>query len=294
MLETPGKFTVAAFAVAAALGLGGCSSSHQQPGGLGAPPAGGASTAASAAPSPGAAGASARASASAAAAAAKASASSSATTASSGGNRPSQTAAKAPGRPSGFTRPGGYTYDLRGTAKQPIGGTQAISGTQSYVVDAPSGSTQHAKTTDQQGSEDMTVAVQRTGLYVRDIHIAQQGFNEDFRPSGAAMYFPASYHTGSQWSWRATSTDGKYAIAVTSKISGSSSVTIGGKADKALLVDSTLHITGSGVDITDTQRDWVSTTYALILQEHSVTHGTAYGASFSSDVTRRLRSTTPS
>jgi len=206
----------------------------------------------------------------------------------------SKVAAKPPGKPSGFTRAGTYTYDVSGTAKQPIGGDQSISGTETYAVDQPSGSNQHSKTSGKQGSQDQTLSVRNTGLYVVDIHITQQGFDEDFRPSGTALYFPASYHTGSQWSWQAKSTDGKYTISVTSKVSGNSTVTVGGKAQKALVLDSTLRITGSGFNITGSQRDWVSTTYALILKEHNVTHGTAYGASFSSDVSRQLKSTTPS
>jgi hypothetical protein len=209
-------------------------------------------------------------------------------------SRGSKVTTKPPGKPSGFTRAGSYTYTVSGTAKQPIGGDQNISGTETYAVDPPSGSNQHSKTSGKQGSQDMTVSVRNTGLFLVDIHITQQGFDEDFRPSGTALYFPASYHTGSHWSWQAKSTDGKYTISVTSKVSGNSTVAVAGKAEKALVLDSTLKITGAGFNITGSQRDWVSTTYALILKEHNVTHGTAYGASFSSDVARQLKSTTPS
>lgn len=145
----------------------------------------------------------------------------------------------------------------------------------------------------QNGSQDLTLAAHAAGLYVNDINISQPGFAEDFRPVGAALYFPASYHVGSRWSWQAKSTDGKYTLNVTSAITGTSTQTIGGHALRTLVVDSTLHITGAGFDITVDQRDYVSVNYALVVREHAVSHGTAYGMNVSSDITRVLRSTTP-
>lgn len=206
----------------------------------------------------------------------------------------STAAAKAPGKPSGFTRPGTYTYDISGSASSPFGGQQNLAGTDTDTVDAPQGSQQHSKTNGQNGSQEQTLDVRSNGLFVVDITIASQGFNEDFKPVGTAMYFPATYSVGKHWSWQAKSTDGKYTLDVTSKISGTTTQAVGGKSLKALIVDSTLHITGTGFDLTSQQRDWVSVQYALVLREHTVSHGTAYGASISSDTTRKLRSTNPS
>ena len=222
-----------------------------------------------------------------------ASGSQAATTAAS--SKPTSTAAaKAPGTPNGFTRAGTYTYDLSGTAKQPFTGSQNVSGTDTETYDPPQGAQQHNKTNGQNGSQDMTLDAAKDGLHVVDISLNSPGFNEDFKPVGTAVYFPADYAVGRHWTWQAKSTDGKYTLDVSSKVSGRSAVTVGGKSLKVLVVDSTLHITGTGFDLTDQLRDWVSTTYALVLKEHSVTQGTAYGASVSSDVTRKLRSTTPS
>lgn len=201
---------------------------------------------------------------------------------------------KPPGKASGFTRAGTYTYALSGSSKSPLG-AQDVSGTGTLAVDPPKGFSQHSTQSGKDGSQDLTVDVRSGGLYLAEIKIASQGFNEDFQPSPPVLYFPADYSQGRKWSWTATSTDGKYTLHVTSTItSTSSSVTVGGKSQHALIVDSTLHITGSGFDITTQQRDWVSTAYALVLKEHATSSGTAYGASFSSDVTRTLRSTTPS
>ena len=218
----------------------------------------------------------------------------SATTGNQTGNGSTTTARRPPGTPTGFTRPGSYTYDVSGTATQPFGGNQNVSGTSTQAVDPPQGSRQHSKTDGQNGSQDLTLDVRKDGLHVLDIAIASQGFNEDFKPVGDALYFSADYRVGRKWSWEAKSTDGKYTLDVTTTISGNDTVTVGGKSLKAVVADSTLHITGAAFDLTVQQRDWVSTTYALVLKEHSVTHGTAYGANITSDITRKLRSTTPS
>ena len=169
-----------------------------------------------------------------------------------------------------------------------------MSGTSTQVVDPPQGARQHSKTDGQNGSQDTTLEVRKDGLHVIDIAIASQGFNEDFKPVGDALYFSADYRVGRKWSWQAKSTDGKYTLDVTTTISGNTTMSSDGKSLKVVIADSTLHITGQAFDLTSQQRDWVSTSYALVLKEHSVTHGTAYGANISSDITRRLRSTTPS
>ena len=286
MLQKSGKVIAATFAVAVAVGAAGChSGSRSQAGGPAtlsqSPAPGGPVTAAPTTAVPQ------------GSTAPAATTASQPATAASSAKPTSTTATKAPGTPTGFTRAGTYTYDVSGTAKQPFAGSQNVSGTDTQTFDSPQGSQQHNKTNGQNGSQDMTLDVAKDGLHVVDISINSTGFNEDFKPVGMAVYFPSDYTVGRHWTWQAKSTDGKYTLNVSSKISGTSAVTVGGKSLKVLVVDSTLHITGTGFDLTDQLRDWVSTTYALVLKEHSVTQGTAYGASVSSDVTRKLRSTTP-
>jgi hypothetical protein len=183
---------------------------------------------------------------------------------------------------------------VSGTSTQPFGGSQNVSGTSTEAVDAPQGARQHTKTDGQNGSQDSTLEVRKDGLHVIDLALATQGFNEDFKPVGDALYFSSDYRVGRKWSWEAKSTDGKYTLDVTTSITGDTTVPVGGTAQKAVIADSTLHITGQAFDLTVQQRDWVSTAYALVLKEHSVTHGTAYGTNISSDITRKLRSPTPS
>jgi hypothetical protein len=83
-------------------------------------------------------------------------------------------------------------------------------------------------------------------------------------------------------------------VSVSSTIRGSQAVSVGGRAITATVVDSVLHITGGAIDLTIDQRDWVAPSYGLVLEDHATTTGTAYGTSYSSDVTRKLRSTSPS
>lgn len=291
MHEKSGKVIVATFATALMLGAAGChsSSSPRSAGVTGPTDATSSTTPSSVATTP-------SSSAPSSVASTTAPAVTTAPTSARGTTKTGGTtsAQKAPGTPTGFTRAGSYTYDVSGTATQPFGGSQNVSGTSTEAVDAPQGSRQHAKTDGQNGSQDTTLDVRKDGLHVLDLAIATQGFNEDFKPVGDALYFSADYRVGRKWSWQAKSTDGKYTLNVSTTISGNTTVPVGGKSLRAVIADSTLHITGSAFDLTVQQRDWVSTTYALVLKEHSVTHGTAYGATISSDITRKLRSTTPS
>jgi len=288
--EKSGKVIAATFAAAVMVGAAGChsSSSPRSAGVIGTSDATASSTPTTAASTP------ASTAPSTAAASTPPAAAATATTSTGSKTGGATSAQKPPGKPTGFTRPGSYTYDVSGTATQPFGGSQNVSGTSTQAVDPPQGTHQHSKTDGQNGSQDSTLDVRQDGLHVLDIAIASQGFNEDFKPVGDALYFSSDYRVGRHWSWQAKSTDGKYTLDVTTKISGNGTVPVGGKSLNAVIADSTLHITGSAFDLTVQQRDWVSTTYALVLKEHAVTHGTAYGATISSDVTRKLRSTTPS
>lgn len=198
----------------------------------------------------------------------------------------------APGRPTGFTRAGTYHYDYSGTSTTQLR-TQPFEGTDALKVDAPVGNQQKTTQQGQQGSRDQTLASRSGGLYVVDINIQQGSFKEDFKPVGTALFFPGNYHVGSAWHWAARSTDGKYRLAVSSKITASTTITVHGQTIPTLVVDSVLRFTGNGFDLTENQRDWVSTAYALIVKEHTQEHGTIAGFKYSAEETRTIRSTTP-
>lgn len=199
---------------------------------------------------------------------------------------------KPPGRPTGFTEAGTYDYDINGTATTRLG-TQKLNSTDALKVDAPNGSTQKTTQESQNGTRDQTLASRAGGLFVVDINIQQSSFKEDFKPVGTALFFPSDYHVGSAWHWVARSTDGKYTLDVTSKISSTAKVAIHGQSIPTVVVDSVLRFTGNNFDLTDNQRDWVSTAYALVVKEHLDTHGKVAGFTYSSDETRTIRSTKP-
>jgi hypothetical protein len=199
---------------------------------------------------------------------------------------------KPPGKPTGFTRAGTYTYDVSGTATTRLG-TQRLNSTDTLAVDPPKNGTQKSTQNSQQGYRSTTLAARASGLYIVDIVFHEPGFDEDFKPVGAGLYFPGDYHVGSAWKWSAKSTDGKYRLDVSSAISSTAKVTIGGQSLPTLVIDSTLHFTGNSFDLTDHQRDWLSTAYALIVKEHLSTSGTAAGFKENSQETRTVRSTTP-
>lgn len=199
---------------------------------------------------------------------------------------------KPPGKPNGFTQAGTYTYDITGTTTTRLG-TRPVSGSDALAVDPPKGTLQKWTQKSQNGTRDQTVNHTSAGLALVDIHIQQPGFNEDFKPVGAAVYFPSDYHVGSSWKWSMKSTDGKYQLAASSKISASTAITVHGASYPVLVVDTVLRFTGDNFDLTDNQRDWVSTAYALVVKEHVATKGTIAGFSYSADETRTIRSTTP-
>ncbi len=201
--------------------------------------------------------------------------------------------ATAPGKPTGFTRAGTYTYDVSGTASTKAT-TQKQSFVETFAVDAPKGTLQKSTEKNQNGSRDTTLDSRSTGLYVADIYFHQGSFNEDFKPVGTAVYFPSSYPVGTSWTWTAKSTDGKYTLSDSSKVTSTGKLTVGGQSLPTVVVDTVLKFTGSGFNLTDQQRDWISTSYALVLKEHLLTSGTIQGFEIKSDETRTIRSTTPS
>ena len=199
---------------------------------------------------------------------------------------------KPPGRPTGFTRAGIYDYDVSGSTKTRLG-SQKVDSSDTVAYDPPQGAEQKSTQNAQQGSRTQILKATSSGLLIVDIHIKQGSFNEDFKPVGTAVYFPGSYQVGTSWHWTARSTDNKYRLDTSSKISSSTRITIHGQTLPVLVVDSVIRFTGNSYNLTENQRDWVSTAYALVVKEHSTTHGTIAGFTLDSDETRTVQSTTP-
>jgi hypothetical protein len=174
--------------------------------------------------------------------------------------------------------PGSYTYRFQGKSSSVLG-DQSYNGDSTLTVDQPQGNRQHSEQRDSQGSVQQVVVSQPDGLHLAEIHLAQQGFDEDFKPSHPVLLFPADAHQGQHWNWRMTSTDGNYTLTAR--------LTVDDIAARTVALSSVLHIHSSDIDLTIHQHDKAGRD-AVILRESTKTDGTAYGTPFHSNGTRVL------
>ena len=186
--------------------------------------------------------------------------------------------------------PGTYTYHLHGSSTSALG-TQNLDGDSTLTVDQPQGNREHSTQRDSSGSTEQVLVARTRGLYLAEIHLAQPGFDEDFKPKTPALLFPASAHTGQRWHWQMTSTDGKYTLTAHLEVRdlhSSATMTDGTRVDTVAL-SSVLHLHSKDIDLTIHQSDEAGRD-AVIIREHAKTDGTAYGTPFHSDATRVLAS----
>ncbi|MHB8341469.1 MAG: hypothetical protein ACYDB7_09890, partial [Mycobacteriales bacterium] len=141
---------------------------------------------------------------------------------------------------------------------------------------------------------DMTLVSRPGSLYLADISITDSGFSADFRAAAPVLYLPETAPVGTRWSWTLHSTNGSYTLAGSFELTGPVTQTVAGRPVRCLGVDSTLTITGSGLDVVDTQTDAAYVAEALIVHETSRQQGTAYGVHFHSQSVRTVGSLRPS
>lgn len=184
--------------------------------------------------------------------------------------------------------PGTYKYHVTGNSTT-FFGAQQIDDTATLIVDQPTGNSERTKQQDKEGSTVQVLVSRPDGLYLAEVHLSQTGFDEDFKPTTKALLFPAKPKQGEQWHWTMKSTDGKYTLTgqLTLADLHSSATTADGKTVPTVAVTSVLHISGNAFDITVHQRD-ESGHDAVIVREHAVTNGTAFGTKVQSDVTSVL------
>lgn len=211
------------------------------------------------------------------------------------GATPAQSAAPAGSQPSSSAAdrvplppPGTYTYRLRGSSASALG-KQSLDGDSTLTVDQPQGNREHSTQRDRGGSTEQVLVARTGGLYLAEVHLAQPGFDEDFKPNAPALLFPASAHAGQRWHWQMTSTDGKYTLTAHLQVQdlhSSATMTDGTRVDTVSLA-SVLHLHSNNIDLTIHQNDEAGRD-AVIVREHATTDGTAYGTPFHSDATRVL------
>lgn len=191
-------------------------------------------------------------------------------------------------QPVPFPPPGSYTYRVNGSSSSALG-KQSLDGDSTLAVDQPQGNSEHSVQRDKGGSTEQTLVSHAGGLYLSDLHLSQSGFDEEFKPVGRALLFPARAHQGQRWHWRMRSTDGNYTLTADLEVSDlhSTATTTSGQRVKTVSLSSVLHLRSSDINLTIHQQDQAGRD-AVIVREHAVTDGTAYGTPVHSDATRVL------
>ena len=186
--------------------------------------------------------------------------------------------------------PGTYTYRLHGSSTSALG-KKKLSGDSTLTVDQPQGNREQSTQRDSSGSTEQVLVARAGGLFLAEIHLAQPGFDEDFKPKAPALLFPASAHAGQQWHWQMTSTDGKYTLNAHLQVRDlhSSATMADGTRVQTVSLSSVLHLHSNDIDLTIHQNDEAGRD-AVIVREHSTSDGTAYGTPFHSNATRALAS----
>jgi hypothetical protein len=170
-------------------------------------------------------------------------------------------------------------------------GNKDIDEADTLTVDPVRHHRQHTVLRGQEGSSEQTVESRPDGLFLVDIHMSQQGFDERFHPDAPVLLYPTGAAAGRTWTWHMTSTDGEYTLTAKLRLTDASShATVNGGRVSTVDIDSTLTVTGNDLKLTIQQQDRAARD-GLIVNEHAVTDGTAYGVKYHSDTTRRLTST---
>lgn len=193
--------------------------------------------------------------------------------------------------PAKATAPGTYAYDSKGTVT--VGTPRQVEGTQTLVVDRPSGATQHTVQSSDQGRQEQDVLVRDGGTYLTRLTLTNPAFDKTFAPDPAVLLVPDPATVGRAWTWSARSTDGKTTVTARNSVVRTETLTIGGQRVPTSVVRTLLQIRGDVVfdGTTDT---WYSEALRLPVKDRSQGEGTVSGVAFTFDVTSTMRSTRPS
>jgi hypothetical protein len=123
--------------------------------------------------------------------------------------------------------------------------------------------------------------------------ITSPAFTKEYRPTTAVLFVPDPATVGMTWSYGGTTTDGKTTLAVSNKVAGTETLTIGGKKVPCAVLQSHLVLSGD-IDYTVDLTTWWSPELRLPVKDHSKGKGSFGGIMFSTDITDVMRSTTPS
>jgi hypothetical protein len=195
------------------------------------------------------------------------------------------------------TKPGSYTYDLKGKAAGPDGRSQDVSGSSTLTVEAAVGNKQRSSMSSDQGKTEQDL-VHSSGTKIARLKVTSPLMNIEFRPASPVLAVPQPAPVGRTWSWTMKSTDGKTKADFRGKILGTETVTIGGVRVDTVVFESTLTLSGNinGAPYTYTQksRSNYDAKRLLRVKERSQLTVTYSGApAGSGDTTSTLRSVNP-
>lgn len=204
--------------------------------------------------------------------------------------KPLATTAPGTASPARATAPGTYTADTSGTYSAG-GGPQDASGTATLTVSPLRNGAQRSTLHTEQTETTQDLLVRDKGTYLAALTVGLP-VNKEFRPSPAALLFPAPATVGARWSWTSTSTDGASTVSADNKIARTETLTIGGQRVATTVLQTHLVITGD-VSYTADVTTWVATAYHLPVKDHTVGNGSFGLIPFSTDITSVLRSVRP-
>jgi hypothetical protein len=186
-----------------------------------------------------------------------------------------------------LVEPGHYTYRAHGHAETALG-DRDFDGKSRLTVTAPSDNRRHATLSGEDGTTEQTLVGRRSGLYLAELKMTQQGFDADFRPRSPVLLFPAGAKVGDHWSWQMRSTDGDYTLHATLRLADDDgTATVSGRQVQTVTVKGTLVLDGDDFSMTLHQTDEAAVG-GLVVHEHTTGDGTAYGTPVHTEADRRL------
>ena len=189
-------------------------------------------------------------------------------------------------------KPGSYPETATGTVK--IGGSSSpADGTATLTVSPPQGTDQEQANKSQQSSTDEIARFGADGsVRLTFLHISSAAFDDSFHFATPELILPAKPVAGTTYSWSAKSDDGKTTIDYKGTVKGTENVTIGGTVVHCIVVQSSFTLSG-GTNVSVTQTDDYAAAYRLVVREHQVASGKAFGLPFTADITTTLTRLTP-
>jgi hypothetical protein len=166
------------------------------------------------------------------------------------------------------------------------------SGSHTLTVTPLRSGSQTSTTKGDQGDTAETVLVRDSGSYLADLTITTPAFTKEYRPATAVLFGPDPATVGQTWSYGGKTTDGKTTLAVSNKVAGTETLTIGGRKVPCAVITSHLVLSGD-IDYTVDLTTWWSPELRLPVKDHSKGKGSFGGIMFSTDITDVMRSTTP-